>query len=92
MDREHMPENGGTRCRHCKNIPAANKDITVDDNAPIWRYKGVPFYAKGTTAGEEDDAFVMAGYVNVRIAELEAEVMELRGIVDDLLQCIRAGK
>ncbi len=91
-DKEHRPENGSTRCRHCKNILNANEDITVDDGAGIWRYKGVPFYSKGKTTGEENDDFVMAGYVNLRIGELEAEVKELRGIVDDLLECIRMGK
>ncbi len=81
---------GSTFCKYCIDIPDANKDITVDEC--IWRYKGVPFYAKGKTRHDENDDFVMVGYVNVRIGELEAEVKELRGIVDDLLQCIRLGK
>ncbi len=92
LDEDHQPQKGSTRCKHCKLIPDASKDVTVDDRAGIWRYKGIPFYAKGKTTGEENDDFVMVGYVNVRIAELEAEVQELRGIVEDLLQCIRLGK
>lgn len=87
-----FPGEGEVLCPRCKTIPSISRDITIDEKdgmALLW--KGTPFYSRGKLTTHEGDEYVLASYVNVRMAALQTEVDELKALVGDLMECARDG-
>ncbi len=59
--------------------------LKVEQDCNVLYWNNIPF----GRADDNDGTAPLAGYVNVRIQHLEQQVEELKGIVNDLLTCIR---